>query len=295
MPDELYPLPFEALVVAERTSGADATYWIDDGGGPLVRYASSATALDREASELAESILPGRGTILSVSDPLFPRPGCASRGASRGFAGVGPVGPLSRLPGTAEETAALVEVFGAAASGGEVVALERDAATEPAVRRALPGKRYVHIGTHGIVNEHWNGLFASLMLTPNAAADPSSDDDGFLQLFEIYDLDLDADLVVLSACSTDVGPRAEGEGVFALSRAFSVAGARRVVATQWPVNDRATADLMRTFFGEIGEAERGGRRPQFTAALADAKRRLRGDPEFASPYFWAPFVLHGEG
>jgi CHAT domain-containing protein len=202
---------------------------------------------------------------------------------------------LSRLPGSGEETRALREIFGSEERGGEVVALQRERATELAVRRAVPGKRYIHIGMHGLVDERRNALFASLLLTPPKAPRSGSDDDGFLQLFELYALEVDADLVVLSACSTHVGPLLEGEGAFALSRAFSVAGARRVVASLWPVEDRATAALMRSFFSQVGAAESAGRRPHYAAYLAQAKRLLRAQPESSSPYFWAPFVLHGNG
>ncbi|HVF62002.1 MAG TPA: CHAT domain-containing tetratricopeptide repeat protein [Thermoanaerobaculia bacterium] len=290
VPGGLHALPFEALVVAGPRPGAPPGYWLDS-GGPLLRYASSATALERMAAALADPFEQGRSTILSVSDPLFPR----STDRLRGRRSVPAFGLLSRLPGSGEETRALREVFGPAERGGEVVALQRERATELAVRRAVPGKRYIHIGTHGMVDERRNALFASLLLTPPKSPRSGSDDDGFLQLFELYALEVDADLVVLSACSTHVGPHLEGEGAFALSRAFSVAGARRVVASLWPVEDRATAALMRSFFNQVGAAESAGRRPHYAAYLAQAKRLLRAEPESSSPYFWAPFVLHGNG
>lgn len=290
VPGALHALPFEALVVAGPKPGAPPGYWLD-GGGPLLRYASSATALERMAAALADPFDQGGSTILSVSDPLFPR----SADRLRARRSLPAFGPLASLPGSGEETRALREIFGPEERGGEVVALQRERATEMAVRRAVPGKRYIHIGTHGLVDERRNALFASLLLTPPQSPRSGSEDDGFLQLFELYALEVDADLVVLSACSTHVGPHLEGEGVFALSRAFSVAGARRVVASLWPVEDTATAALMRSFFSQVGAAESAGRRPHYAAYLAQAKRRLRAQPESSSPYFWAPFVLHGNG
>jgi len=122
-----------------------------------------------------------------------------------------------------------------------------------------------------------------------------SDGDGLLQLFEIYQLDLDAELAVLSDCSTHAGPEVEGEGVFALSRGFLIAGARRVVASLWRVNDRATAVLIGELFRRLGAEARAGRRPRYAEALRAAKAAVRARPESSDPYFWAPFTLSGEG
>ena len=92
---------------------------------------------------------------------------------------------------------------------------------------------------------------------------------------------------MLSACGSNAGRVVAGEGVFALSRGFLVAGARRVVASQWPVDDASTAALM-------GELYRGmAAAPDAAHALRDAKRRLRHDARWADPFFWAPFVLTG--
>src|SRR4030095_10548764 len=114
------------------------------------------------------------------------------------------------------------------------------------------------------------------------------------QLFETYDMKVDAELAVLSACSSNTGKVVAGEGVFALSRGFLVAGARRVIASQWPVDDISTADLMGELFRRIAAAEKTGDRIAAALALRDAKRRIRNDrPEWAHPFFWAPFVISG--
>ena len=86
----------------------------------------------------------------------------------------------------------------------------------------------------------------------------------------------------------------QGEGVFALSRGFLAAGARRVVASQWAVEDRSTAELMGRFFRGIADAERAGRHPDYAQALRDAKRGVRQQAKWAHPYYWAPFVLVGD-
>ena len=102
---------------------------------------------------------------------------------------------------------------------------------------------------------------------------------------------------MLSACETNVGESYAGEGMFALSRGFLAAGAQRVVATQWQVDDRATAVLIGHFFELIAEAERAGETVDYARALRDAKYKLRTDPDnprWADPYYWAAFTITGQ-
>ena len=167
-------------------------------------------------------------------------------------------------------------------------------ATEPALRAVLPGKRFVHLATHGLVEADRSSLFAALALTPPVDALRDLADDGFLQLHEVYELDLsEADLAVLSACDTAVGEAVAGEGVFALSRGFLAAGARRVVASQWAVDDASTASLIGAFFDVVVAAEREGRQVDYASALFEAKRVVRARAEWSAPYYWAPFTLVG--
>jgi CHAT domain-containing protein len=135
-----------------------------------------------------------------------------------------------------------------------------------------------------------------LALTPPASAEtPVVENDGFLRLNEIYELKIPAcELAVLSACETNVGPSFEGEGVFALSRGFLAAGAHRVVASQWKVQDRSTAKLMGTFFQKIAVDEKAGEQIDYARALRDAKFKLRKKKSSAAPYFWAPFIIMGK-
>jgi CHAT domain-containing protein len=205
-------------------------------------------------------------------------------------------GALVPLPGTAAESEAVRQAF--AAEGDTVTVLQGREASEARLRAALGragGARYVHLATHALVDGGRSALFAALALTPPpAAARPSPDDDGFLQLHEIYQLDLPGlALAVLSACESGAGPAVDGEGVFALSRGFHAAGAQRVVASDWVVDDRSTAVLMRGLFTGIAAGERGGGAVDYAAALRDAKRAVRAQPRWAHPYYWAPFVLTG--
>ena len=166
-------------------------------------------------------------------------------------------------------------------------------ADEPAVRAALTGKRYIHLAVHGIVDEGRGDLLAALALAPSRAPAYGPGDDGLLQLYEIYDLNLDSDVAVLSACGTQAGAAVAGEGVFALGRGFLARGVRRVVASQWEVDDASTATLIAAFFDAVSRAEATGQPPDYSATLASAKRKVRSDPATAAPFYWAPFVLSG--
>lgn len=254
----LFRLPFEALVVKAGADAAAARFWLD--AGPVLRYAPSAT-LVRDLPRHAQD----KAAALTVADPVYSR--------------------LERLPATAREAAAVDEALTGLV---EVTRLTAGAAREPAVRKEMTGKRYLHLATHGLLGGEEGELFAGLALTAPPAGTPArGDDDGFLQLHEIYGLPLSAELAVLSACDSNTGRLVEGEGVFALSRGFLVAGARRVVASQWPVDDASTAALMGDLFRRIGKGAEPAR------ALRDAKRALRKNAAWSDPFFWAPFVLTG--
>lgn len=303
VPDRsLHRLPFEQLVVDPGAGGGGVRYWLDD--GPPIRYAASASTLAAllDRAPPAEDV--AAPAVLTVADPVYDPadlPGAAGSGAGPAPAAAGEEArgeherPPARLPRTADESTAIrsvfAEVYGDA--GADVVALAREGATEAQVRAALAGKRFVHLGTHGFVDEARSELFAGLALSPPASRPWPAEDDGLLQLHEIYDLELSAELAVLSACQTHAGPVVEGEGVFALSRGFLAAGSRRVVASLWQVEETSTAVLMHGFFRAVLSAYRAGRPIRYSEALRDAKREVRRRPEWSRPFFWAPFVLTG--
>ncbi len=289
--------PFESLLVEAGADWPSSRFWLDE--GPPIRYAPSATVLyniERRAGASAMSGQAEGALLLSVADPVYD-PGAAETSAeaprtSTRSAFLRAGGPLARLPGTAMESEAIVTHFGA----GQSVALRRGEASESNLRRSLAGKRYLHLATHGLVDEQKGSLFAALALAPPPPGRPvEPEDDGFLQLYEIYELDLaDAELAVLSACETSVGPEVEGEGVFALSRGFLASGVRRVIASHWPVDDASTAELMGRAFADIAESERMGVRVDYARALREAKRTLRERPDWSAPFYWAPFTLTGK-
>jgi CHAT domain-containing protein/predicted negative regulator of RcsB-dependent stress response len=167
------------------------------------------------------------------------------------------------------------------------VALDFEASRELMESRELKRYRILHFATHGLLNsEHpeLSGLVLSLV-------DPQGNprENGFLLAQEISGLDLPAQLVVLSACQTGVGGEVRGEGLGGLTRSFMSAGVPRVIVSLWNVNDQATSELMTRFYrGMIAK----GLPP--SAALRCAQLSMRGQKEWSSPYFWAPFIFQGE-
>ncbi len=274
----LCQLPFEALVVAAKDASTAPRYWLDD--GPVIRYALSGASLiapGNGTAERAPDVSGGNAAapvplpeVLSVSAPAF-----------------APNGPFAALPATARETAVLRAALGRM----PMTILQGKDATEPNVRRALPGKRYLHLATHGIVDPKRDQSLAGIVLTPPAQPTRETAADGWLQLFEIYDLRLDCDLAVLSACETGVGTYVAGEGVYALSRGFLAAGAQQVVASLWSVEDESTATLVGGFLGGVIASGRHPDASETARALRDAKRRIRSRKEWSAPFFWAPFIL----
>jgi len=146
--------------------------------------------------------------------------------------------------------------------------------------------RYVHFATHGYIDSEHPDLSAIVLSLVDAEGKPQ---DGFLRANEIYNLNLPAELVVLSACETGLGKEIKGEGLVGLTQGFMYAGARRVVVSLWNVNDKATAELMARFY-------RGMLREKKTpaAALRAAQIEMSRQKQWQSSYYWAAFTLQGE-
>ena len=150
----------------------------------------------------------------------------------------------------------------------------------------MAGARVVHFATHGFLNSETPELSGLVLSLVDREGNPT---DGFLRLHDVYALSLAADLVVLSGCRTALGKEVRGEGLLGLTRGFFYAGAPRVMASLWPVRDRATAELMQRFYRGL---LRDGLPP--AAALRAAQRSLRREPRWRDPYYWAPFVIQGD-
>jgi CHAT domain-containing protein len=187
---------------------------------------------------------------------------------------------LEDLPASRDEVLAIAQIAGPSAE-----LLLGENATESAFKnQTLSEFRVIHLATHASSDPQYPDRAALVLgIAPHTA------DDGLLQVREIMRLPLQAELVTLSACDTNVGT-AEGEaGMVSLEQAFLIAGASGVVASLWNVEDNSTTVLMKAFYTHLAQHE------DKALALAHAKRDLLERYGEASPYYWAPFVLVGEG
>ncbi|HEY3571973.1 MAG TPA: CHAT domain-containing tetratricopeptide repeat protein [Thermoanaerobaculia bacterium] len=166
------------------------------------------------------------------------------------------------------------------------LAIGFDASRARATAPELAQYRNVHFATHGVLDSRRPEL-SKLVLS--LYDEKGKSEDGFLRLNDIYSLHLNADLVVLSACQTALGKEIRGEGLIGLTRGFMDAGAARVVASLWSVEDRATAELMGSFYRAMLREKLSP-----AAALRQAQIRMASTPGHQSPYFWAGFALQGE-
>jgi CHAT domain-containing protein len=173
-----------------------------------------------------------------------------------------------------------------AAKGAGLKAVDFDANRATATNTDLSQYRIVHFATHGLLNSQHPELSGVVLSLLDEQAQPQ---DGFLRAHEIYNLNLPAELVVLSGCKTGLGKEIKGEGLVGLTRGFMYAGAARVVVSLWDVNDVATAELMKRFYQKM-LAE--GQRP--AAALRAAQVAMWKEKRWQAPYYWAAFVLQGE-
>ncbi|MCM3874092.1 MAG: CHAT domain-containing protein [Pyrinomonadaceae bacterium] len=169
-------------------------------------------------------------------------------------------------------------------SGFKATGFEASRAT--VMRPELSEYAAVHFATHGFLNDQHPELSGVVLSLYDQKGQPQ---DGFLRLHDIYNLKLPVDLVVLSACSTALGKDVQGEGLIGLTRGFMYAGAGSVVASLWKVDDEATAELMRHFYGFM---LKDGLSP--AAALRQAQLKMSQQKRWQSPYYWSGFIIQGQ-
>jgi CHAT domain-containing protein len=202
-----------------------------------------------------------------------------------GFRGADLLAPFPiNLPGT------LREARSAARSLPGANVYVGDAANEPRLRSALNGDGLVHVATHGVMNAR-NPMFSRIELSRGNA--PGSADDGHLEVHEVLRLRVSSPLVFLSGCETGAGAAgttqwSRGEDYATLAQAFLYAGTRDVIATLWQIQDDGAADFAGRFYGHL-------RSLSSADALAETQREMIRDPRFSAPYYWASYVISGEG
>jgi CHAT domain-containing protein/tetratricopeptide (TPR) repeat protein len=229
---------------------------------------NSGRAVEKAASTPPDPASGVEGLQLALRDFGFMRDGRLS---------------VPRLAATRQEAQAIV---GAAPAGTTLRAIDFDASRATAMSPDLAKYRIVHFATHGVFNGDDPALSGLILSMFDKRGQPQ---DGFLRLHDIYDLRLPVDLVVLSACNTALGKPVKGEGLVGIVRGFMYAGASRVVASLWKVDDDATGALMGYFYQEM---LRNNRSP--AAALRQAQLAMWRQEKWRPPFYWAAFALQGE-
>lgn len=189
---------------------------------------------------------------------------------------------LGELPGTKKEVSDISRLF----VNKNLMATSyvgSDACENRLKDGILRNYAYLHFATHGLVDEKHPEM-SRIFLQAGAP-----EEDGNLFAGEIYNLELTADLVTLSACETGLGKIYKGEGVIGLSRALTYAGARSIIVSFWNVADESTALLMTDFYQHVLENPN----EDYSENLRKAKMGLLQHKAYAAPYYWAPFVLIG--
>ncbi len=265
-------IPFEALFTdsysGELTDYKDYPFLIKK---YQINYFYSADLFYRTASKMRKH-KENRKKWLGIA-PVFDSPALIPGNAR-----------LAPLPGTVDELTNITALF-----GNDSLATQsriRKTANEKFVKSdELSDYKYIHIATHGVVNSETPEL-SRLYLS----ADAQDANDDILYSGEIYNLDLDADLVVLSACETGLGKVSKGEGIIGLSRALLYAGADNLIVSLWKVSDKSTAVLMVDFYDALLNSQS----EDFSEALYQAKLKMIQNGSFAHPFFWSPFILIGK-
>lgn len=200
----------------------------------------------------------------------------------RAAAAVG-IDTFERLPISRSEAEFITSLV---PDGSFLKALDFTASSRLAKSAELSQYQIIHFATHSLLNNQHPELSGIVLSLVDEEGRPQ---DGFLRLYEIYNLKLNAGLVVLSSCQTALGKDVKGEGLIGLTRGFMYAGVPRVVASMWKVSDAATAELMKRFYKRMLI---GGLTP--SEALRAAQISLLKERQWEAPYYWAPFVLQGE-
>ena len=150
--------------------------------------------------------------------------------------------------------------------------------------RSLLPYRIIHFAAHGFIDDK-NSSRSALVLSQTG----KGAEDGLLQTREIYGLRTKADLVVLSSCQTALGRLLRGEGIEGMNRAFFYSGSSSVLMTLWSIHDQAGAQFMERFYSHLAAGE------PIAAALRKAKMDMIASPFYSHPYFWAGYILNGDG
>jgi CHAT domain-containing protein/tetratricopeptide (TPR) repeat protein len=278
----LHTVPFDVLPSPARSEPLVESHEI---------LAAPSLSLVRWLIADAAARQPAPKTVAALGDPVFAAndervtsgAGATSSGAPLSTTRAATLARrFSRLPFSRDEVTRIVAL---APVSRRLQAVDFDASRALVEGGALRDYRYVHFATHAIRDDRHPDLSGIVLSLVGPGGVPQ---DGFLRLQDIYGLRLRADLVVLSACETALGRQTAGEGLQSLVHGFFQAGASRVLASLWKVDDEATTALMARFYERLLTGERSP-----AAALRQAQRDVRRQPRWAHPFYWSGWVLQG--
>jgi CHAT domain-containing protein len=200
-----------------------------------------------------------------------------AKGPPEAIALMGDLGPLP-------EAERQVRLIGAVYGPGRSATYLGPEAREDRFKAEAPQHAILHLATHGVLEET-SPFYSHVVLSPGSGG---SSEDGLLEAWEMADLRLKADLVVLSACETGRGRIAPGEGIVGTMWALFVAGSQALVVSQWKVESASTTDLMTAFHRGLAGGDGAS-----AAHLRSASLEVMRNPRYAHPFYWAGFVLVG--
>jgi CHAT domain-containing protein/Flp pilus assembly protein TadD len=276
IPDgKLWELPFQAL------QSDDSRYLIEHFA---ISYAPSLSVLSEMVRQRDKKPNhPKSLNLLAFANPTLHQ-GAENFAASDGQ---NAQENFSALPESEVEVKRLAALYGSHRSN---IYLGR-AASEERLKAEAPSFRILHIATHGVLNNA-SPMYSQIVLSQATA---QSKEDGLLEAWEIAQLDLAADLVVLSACETARGRLSNGEGVIGLTWAFFVAGSSATLVSQWKVDEASTADLMFEFHHHLQSSARNSPKALSKAeALRKATLKILQSKQYRHPFYWAAFVIIGD-
>ncbi|MEM8602527.1 MAG: CHAT domain-containing protein [Cyanobacteria bacterium P01_H01_bin.121] len=201
---------------------------------------------------------------------------------NRAAAAIG-ISAWSPLPGTRREAEAILSLVPEAE---QTTVFDFNASLDWLLQQDLSHYQILHFATHGLANTDEPDLSGLVFSLVNSEGEPRN---GYLRLHDIFNLNLNAELVVLSACQTGLGKSVRGEGLVGLTRGFMYAGTPSVIVSLWDVDDAATAELMSLFYQGLLQDDLAP-----AAALRQAQVQLQTNPQWRSPYYWAAFTLQGD-
>jgi CHAT domain-containing protein/Tfp pilus assembly protein PilF len=269
IPDDILNyLPFEALITKP-----DSKKWLIS--DYHVTYSPSISSLHEIIQRKKNNGDPRPKDLFALGDPYF-KP---LKNGNNGNQILGPY-DFQRLKYSGMEIDRISSLF----KDAKKTVLKRNKATEELLKKtSLDDYKIIHLATHSLIDDQ-RPFRSSIIL----ALDDNPQEDGFLQTREIYNISLNSDLVVLSACETWLGQFIKGEGIEGINRSFFYAGSSAVLMSLWQVNDQATYQMMERFYTHLRSSK------SIIHSLRKTKQELIASEALSHPYYWAGFILSGQ-